>query len=245
MNRKVILLATLMCTGFVGITQKMNPPQNVKASDGDYPEYIKITWQTLSNNALYKVFRNEAEGSKTPIEITKGWQQANFMIDRNQIIAGKRYAYSVKAKVNNIETDMSTSDIGYVAAIAEPDDTTKKISLNNDDKLNISLQALEKDTLVAKDSFYVAYAVFNKSQEQMNQLELRFYLSKNNIPEANDPIVGSIKVDKLMALGSRRGSVRLKADTKTQAGQYCLVMVSYRESNSNKTSTSYKKVMIQ
>jgi fibronectin type 3 domain-containing protein len=247
MNRRTILFLMAMMVCILKLTaqsNKLSPPQNVKASDGLYPEHIKISWDALGDGALYKIYRSESQQTQGMAEISKGWQQANFLIDKNQLVSDRRYYYRIKARKGSLESDLSMADVGYLPSIASPNDSLS-IKTTNEDNLNISLQAIEKDTLVARDSFYVAYAVQSKVQEQLSQIELRFYLSKNNQPEVTDVVIGSVKLDKLSPLSSQRGSVRLKADGRTKSGQYCLVMMSYQTGKNNKTLTTFKKVMIQ
>lgn len=248
MNRKYLLLLPVVCYATVLFSQSsIKAPEYVAASDGDYPEYIKVTWQALGGDAVYKVFRSESAEPHRMTEIS-GWQQSAVLLDRNQLIADRRYYYRVKARRGRIESSYSLADIGYIRSTASSNDKNSLSSNNTgfeDDNLSISLQAIERDTVAARDSFFVAYIAVNKKQQVMNQVELRFYLSKDSTPDANTPLLGTIKLDKLDPLSSQRGAVRLKADRNTATGAYCLIMVSYREHNSGKMLKTFKKVMIQ
>ena len=247
MNRKSLLLLLVVFCATHLFSQTLLPPQSVTASDGEYPEYVKVTWQTLGNGTEYQVFRGESPEPQRMKPISS-WQKSAVLQDRNHLIPDRRYYYRVKAQYGQIKSNFSVADVGYIRSSASSNDSTLSSSKSKDfedENLAISLQAIERDTVSARDSFFVAYVAVNKKQQAMNQVELRFYLSKDSTPDANTPLLGTIKLDKLEPLSSQRGAVRLKASKNTAAGAYCLVMVSYREHGSGKMLQTFKKVMIR
>jgi hypothetical protein len=244
-----------MFLGLINLTQvfgqtpplSVQAPKSVRASDGDYPESVKVSWEGLGNDATYKVFRSETPEPVRLVEISNGWQQASFVSDRKQLVADRRYYYRVKARRGDVESAYSIADIGFIRSIASGRDSNS-LSLNkvpNDKQLVLSLQAVERDTVMARDSFFVAYAALNKENTGLSNIELRFFLSKDTEYDASDALIGTARLDELAPLSSQRGALRVKADLATPKGQYCVVLVSYRQGNNDKSATTFKKVVIK
>jgi hypothetical protein len=246
-----------MFLGLINLTQvfgqtpplSIQAPKSVRASDGDYPESVKVSWEGLGSDATYKVFRSETPEPVRLVEISNGWQQASFVSDRKQLVADRRYYYRVKARRGGVESAYSNADIGFISSIAAGRDSNSlSLRLNskpNDKQLVLSLQAVERDTVMARDSFFVAYAALNKENTGLSNIELRFFLSKDTEYDASDALIGTARLDELAPLSSQRGALRVKADAATPKGQYCVVLVSYRQGNNDKSATTFKKVVIR
>jgi hypothetical protein len=252
MNRFTLFLFFGLINFTQALSQRPNSssvaaPTSVRASDGEYPESVKVSWDGIGNEATYKVFRSETLEPVQLVEISNGWQQATFVSDRKKPVADRRYYYRVKARRGGVESAYSTADIGFIRSIASGRDSNS-LSLNrtpNDKQLILSLQAVERDTVMARDSFFVAYAAQNKDNVQLSNIELRFFLSKDTEYDASDALIGTARLNELAPLSSQRGALRVKADAATPKGQYCVVLVSYRQGNNDKSATTFKKVVIR
>jgi fibronectin type 3 domain-containing protein len=91
------------------ITGTLQAPENVSATDGDFTDKIRITWDRSPGAASYEIYRAEDFGApKTRLGATSGTtfddSTADCCID---------YYYWVKAGKGGDESDFFFSDIGY------------------------------------------------------------------------------------------------------------------------------------
>ncbi len=96
------------------------PPTNVTASDGWYPDKIRITWQPIEFINEYDVYRSES-GRSTPTlkhsggrPIYVGKSNTALFNDTFQIKADIPYTYRVKAVNPAGISDFSAPDTGYL-----------------------------------------------------------------------------------------------------------------------------------
>ncbi len=86
---------------------------SVSATDGDYSDRIKITWNKVKGASYYQLYRAESEdGAKNPIS---EWQQGNTFDDLSAA-PGKQYYYWVSASNNSSgfdATGYSTPNTGW------------------------------------------------------------------------------------------------------------------------------------
>jgi len=88
-------------------------PTNLAASDGWYPDRVRLTWDAVPGAAYYIVSRSDSEvGVQTDIG---PWQTA-LSFDDTQAVAGTVYYYSVRAATNaqgDYESIPSETDSGF------------------------------------------------------------------------------------------------------------------------------------
>ncbi len=105
-------------------TPNSNPPTGLSASDGTYPDKVRITWNQHCNgpnySSLYQVSRSDSEsGAKSAIS---SWQSTTTF-DDTTAIAGITYTYWVRAATGNqgeYATDYSGSNTGFVSGGEPP-----------------------------------------------------------------------------------------------------------------------------
>ncbi|QQS54013.1 MAG: hypothetical protein IPM89_14440 [Candidatus Competibacteraceae bacterium] len=84
-------------------------PTGVSASDGAYPDRVRIVWRTVADATTYEVYRSDSSSSReTRIGTTSGTQ-----FDDISAIPGTTYAYRVKACNSAGCSDFSNPDDGY------------------------------------------------------------------------------------------------------------------------------------
>jgi fibronectin type 3 domain-containing protein len=86
------------------------PPENVQASDSEYHYKIVITWYMVEYATEYDIYRSEDNNGEYALIATTS---INSYDDVN-IEYGKVYYYKVKAVLNDIESDFSTEDAGFL-----------------------------------------------------------------------------------------------------------------------------------
>jgi hypothetical protein len=208
-----------------GTAQK--PLLEVHASDGEFTEYIYITWKDMGKNTSYRVYRSENEANKNQLELTEKPIKVTFFKDKYRLQMGKRYFYSIKTIKNRQDVAMSKPDAGYLKAIATDNRDTLSRLQNPMDNIEIEMRPLEKDTFSVGENFDVRYIIVNKNATPLSNFAVRFEILSHNIKTA----IGNQTIEKLEAGLSQRGI--FKIDTKGfTTGTYELLMTI----NDNKTS---------
>jgi len=88
---------------------KVDPPDNVSATNGIYSDRVEIDW-SFSSVSLYEVFRNTSDDHTG--ETSLGTENGPPFSDTTAI-PGTTYYYWVKAWGPDVSSDYSTSDSGY------------------------------------------------------------------------------------------------------------------------------------
>ena len=88
-------------------------PTGVAASDGAYPDRVRVTWNTASYATVYEMWRNSANDSVTATRIDHYVTAASY--DDVFIVPGQTYYYWVKAKNSKGTSGFSAADSGYAA----------------------------------------------------------------------------------------------------------------------------------
>ncbi len=91
------------------------PPQNVQASDGTFPDKIRITWSASVAATSYQIFRSDIPGA----DYFKIAETTATSYDDTAIVRGRTYWYKVKACNEYGCSDFSPADSG-VAALQAP-----------------------------------------------------------------------------------------------------------------------------
>ncbi|RJP39791.1 MAG: hypothetical protein C4548_11200 [Desulfobacteraceae bacterium] len=91
------------------ITGTLQPPENVSATDGDFTDKIRITWDRSPGAASYEIYR--AEDFADPK--TRLGSTTNITFDDTTADCCIDYYYWVKAKKGSEASDFFYSDIGY------------------------------------------------------------------------------------------------------------------------------------
>jgi hypothetical protein len=103
---------------FLEYNPNPRPPTGISASDGTYPDKVRISWEPVCNGpsytSYYRVSRaSSQDGPKTPIS---PWQTA-CSFDDTSALAGTPYYYGVQAASGSSggsPTEYSDSDIGWL-----------------------------------------------------------------------------------------------------------------------------------
>ncbi len=106
--------------------KKITPPTEVAASDGEYRDYILVTWAEGLKGTKYRVYRALSDSISLMKPVDDKWVSNVWIFDKKGLVAGVEYYYRVKARVGTEESDLSQADIGYIPAprpIAAPRDT--------------------------------------------------------------------------------------------------------------------------
>lgn len=106
--------------------KKITPPTEVAASDGEYPDYILVTWAEGLKGTKYRVYRAVSDSISLMKPIGDKWTSDIWIYDQQGLVAGLEYYYRVKARIGTEESNFSQVDIGYIPAprpIAAPRDT--------------------------------------------------------------------------------------------------------------------------
>jgi len=84
-------------------------PNNVQATDGDYENYVKITWDAVSNADSYEIWRGTSNSNMEKIDVDS---KSPFKDENAE--EGVKYYYAVKAVKGSEKSNLSTSDKGYL-----------------------------------------------------------------------------------------------------------------------------------
>jgi cytochrome c peroxidase len=87
----------------------LTAPTTVSASDGDYYDKVGLTWDTIRDATIYRVFRNTVNNSGTATDV--GTTVANFFFD-SSATAGTNYFYWVRAENGSSVSPMSVAENG-------------------------------------------------------------------------------------------------------------------------------------
>ena len=88
----------------------LGPPTSIEASDGLYPDKVKIQWEALPNVSIYKVYR---EGTLIHTETS-----TNFYYDTTGTL-NTEYLYGVSSVLGSKESTIIT-DVGFSYIIVKP-----------------------------------------------------------------------------------------------------------------------------
>ena len=98
----------------------LGSPTNVSASDGNYAQKIEVSWETVRDATLYRVFRNDTENYITAVDV--GTTEANYFFDTPPA-AATPYYYWVRAENGGNVSQLSRGDGGFRAVVTgDPND---------------------------------------------------------------------------------------------------------------------------
>lgn len=125
--------------------KKPLPPTNVQASDGDFPNVIRISWVS-DQNATYEVFRSltQTPDSSYSIIVSTG---AKLYDD--PVPPGSQFYYRVRVVMNNRASDLSAPDVGTTSAVETPPAVPTGVSATDglyDDRVDISYNPVPNAT---------------------------------------------------------------------------------------------------
>ena len=89
------------------------PPQDITASDGEYPDKVAVSWSSLTGASSYTVLRSTGTDPVSAQEVgTVDDPDTNY--DDSAATAGTRYNYWVKGSNAGSDSPVSASDSGYI-----------------------------------------------------------------------------------------------------------------------------------
>ncbi len=126
---------TIQASGYRGVAA----PEDVKATQGDYKDQVRITWPRVSGVEKYSVYRHtsDAPASATPVASDLA---ATEYIDTT-VDTGKNYYYWVTAQVLDKESVFSNKALGY--AVGDALNTVRATDGLHSNKVTISWDAHE------------------------------------------------------------------------------------------------------
>ncbi len=93
-------------------------PNNVRATDGEFTDQIKVTWNNVHGAKTYEVWRNISNNASTATRIASSVTTRTY-IDKD-ITPGTSYYYWIKGKSDSKTTNFSNSDPGYALIVTYP-----------------------------------------------------------------------------------------------------------------------------
>jgi fibronectin type 3 domain-containing protein len=105
---------SLYDTGYKSSTP-VNAPTGVSASDGDYVDRVRISWNAVAGANKYKVFRNTSNTTNGAFEFPDIITVNSF--DDLSAAQGSTYYFWVQACSNSGCSEYSTSDSGYLKSL--------------------------------------------------------------------------------------------------------------------------------
>lgn len=87
------------------------PPQNVQASDGTFPDRIRVTWEASLGASTYEVYRSDIPGA----DFLRIATTSATSYDDTDVVLGRTYWYKVKACNSYGCSDFSQADSGTAA----------------------------------------------------------------------------------------------------------------------------------
>jgi hypothetical protein len=202
---------------------KISPPQTVQASDGTFEKEVQISWQPLGKTYEYLVFRSESPvfPPKTGIVIGQGWQKDNHISDRH-VDDGKFYYYFIKAKKGKEESSYSFSDRGHSVAFANENRNKSTSSMYDSLKADIRLS---ESVYPLSGTISLGYMIENAQKQAVENIQIRIYLSKDEILSENDVSLCAESVGRIEGQSTKRNALRCKIPPSVSAGNYWLLLV--------------------
>ena len=151
LGKAVLLLTTFFICGLVPFSLSASAvPVGVSASDGEFQDIIRLTWEDVADETSYQVFRCDSDistscGSATELPA----DTIQFDDIGNEIVGGYHY-YRVKSCIDAVCSDFSATDSGYTQLMFGSGleaDTIAVTSFTINDVSNITLLPLDTANL--------------------------------------------------------------------------------------------------
>jgi hypothetical protein len=136
-----------------------DPPPNVQASDGTFPDKVLVTWDisVKSNATRYVVFRN-TENNSAEAEDISGELDVTNQYNDTSAVPGELYYYWVQAGNNFGFGPLSTSDSGYRQGTIDPPDGVTASDGTFTDHVHVSWNSVASAT---------RYAVYRNTSDSL------------------------------------------------------------------------------
>ena len=151
LGKTILLLTTFFICGLVPFSLSASVvPVGVSASDGEFQDIIRLTWEDVADETSYQVFRCDSDisascGSATELPA----DTIQFDDIGNEIVGGYHY-YRVKSCIDAVCSDFSATDSGYTQLMFGSGleaDTIAVTSFTINDVSNITLLPLDTANL--------------------------------------------------------------------------------------------------
>lgn len=94
-----------------GSLAEISGPASVSASDGTFPEYVRVTWTASQNASSYEVWRGASSAYSQAANLADA---SSTQYDDASAVPGTRYWYWVRSKTTDDKTsEFSASDSGF------------------------------------------------------------------------------------------------------------------------------------
>ncbi|MGC8963586.1 MAG: fibronectin type III domain-containing protein [Candidatus Bipolaricaulaceae bacterium] len=155
-----------------GVGQLPAQPQNVQASDGAYPDKIRITWKAVSGAKTYRIYFSETglAGSFTQIaEVPSG--TTSYDDTRATLTMCTEYWYAVSAWNDVGEGPLSVADSGYLGGTLEQVKTDKiKVTVTpSGTDANKATVKLEWEAVKDAAKFGVDYEIWRRVPAEISR----------------------------------------------------------------------------
>jgi fibronectin type 3 domain-containing protein len=97
-------------TSSVAVAIKLAPPTSIAATDGTYPDKVRVSWGAVSGATSYELWRSAANNSSRASHIDTATASP---YDDTSAVSGTTYYYWLKAVNTAGPSAFSTSDAGY------------------------------------------------------------------------------------------------------------------------------------
>ncbi|MGC9018619.1 MAG: hypothetical protein ACP5LJ_02785, partial [Candidatus Bipolaricaulaceae bacterium] len=155
-----------------GVGQLPAQPQNVQASDGAYPDKIRITWKAVSGAKTYRIYFSKTglAGSFTQIaEVPSG--TTSYDDTRATLTMCTEYWYAVSAWNDVGEGPLSVADSGYLGGTLEQVKTDKiKVTVTpSGTDANKATVKLEWEAVKDAAKFGVDYEIWRRVPAEISR----------------------------------------------------------------------------
>lgn len=99
----------------VAETLPIASPTSITATNGEYSDFVRVTWPPVGHATSYEVFRSDDSSGASPVSLGS---TSNTTYDDDTAVAGNVYYYAVKALDGAEESEFSSWDQGYLSVPA-------------------------------------------------------------------------------------------------------------------------------
>lgn len=229
---------------------------NISASDGDYENYVRVSWDKHSEEAEYQLHRG-ISGKGTDLKPINDWQKETFYFDRSAA-PGQKYYYGIKIRTatGKIIDETDNLDVGYrsvkdpianeelISDVEKYNNISEKSDTLYQDSIVVSRPLIDK-TIKRKRNFDVTTSVVNYGGvKPLQNVQLLYYISDDNILDDEDNRIDAELIREELQTGKlKKVTSTLKLPKGIKKGEkYIIVTVSH---NREVKALTYQKVTIK
>jgi len=228
---------------------------SISASDGEYENYVRVSWDKHSEEAEYQLYRG-ISGKGTDLKPINDWQKDTYYFDRSAA-PGQKYYYGIKIRTSagKIINETDNLDVGYrsvkdpianeelISDVEKYNNISEKSDTLYQDSIVVSRPLIDK-TIKRKRNFDVTTSVVNYGGvKSLKNVQLVFYISDDNILDDTDKRIDANLIRELQRAKLAKVTSTLKLPKGIKKGEkYIIVTVSH---NREVKALTYQKVTIK